>query len=438
MGVGLIERVLPAQLGRNFRWLFGSATLANLGDGVLLAAGPLLVASLTRDPLAVALAIFAQRLPWLLFSVLAGALIDRVDRRRLVMLTDGLRVVVVGGLALVVATDQVTLPILYAAMFLIGTAETFADNAYQALTVAAVSKRDLGRANSRLFGSAMITNQMAGPPLGALLFGLGAWLPLGFNAVCFALGVVLISRMRLPRRVREEGVPGSLRRETAEGLRWLWAHPPVRTLAVMITGFNITFGAAFAVWVLYAQDRLGLGEIGFGLLLTASALGGVLGSVLYGRLERRFSLASLLRAGLVLETLVHAALALTTHAVVAGLVVLAFGVHAVVWGTTSTTVRQRAVPDALIGRVTSVYLLGSLGAISLGTLLGGWLASQWGILAPFWFAFAGSAVLTVLLWRSISNVAHAAELPEDELPEDELPEDEQQPEESIDPSPRPW
>ncbi|WP_281390858.1 MFS transporter [Nocardioides mesophilus] len=140
----------------------------------------------------------------------------------------------------------------------------------------------------------------------------------------------------------------------------------------------------------------------------------MLGSATYRWLEQRFSLADLMRVGLIVETLTHLALALTSIPVVAGLVMAVFGVHAMVWGTTSTTVRQRTVPEHLLGRVTSVYLIGAVGGLALGSLLGGVVAQHWGVVAPFWVGFVGSALLTVLMWRSFGQIAHAAEAgPED-------------------------
>lgn len=410
----MLRRVLPPELGRPFRWLFGSMAVTNLGDGLLVAAGPLLVASLTRDPLAVSFAIFAQRLPWLLFGVVAGTVVDRVDRLRLVVVADALRVVVVGLLTAVLLLGLESLPLLYAVFFLLGTAETFADNAGSTLLVQVVPREHLGRANSRIFGSVMVTNQLAGPPVGAALYAVAGWLAFGANGVLCALGVVLLLRVRrpvaerAPREPARGGTVATVRAQTAEGVRWLLHHPPMRTLALMILLFNITFGASYGVYVLYAQERLGLGSFGFGVLMAMAALGGLLGSTLYGRLETRFSYTTLLRAGLLLETASHAALALTRSPWVAGTILFLFGVHATVWGTTSTTVRQRAVPDALLGRVTSVYLLGSLGGISVGTLLGGWVGQQWGVVAVFWAAFVGCCLSLPFLWRPMRHIGRAA------------------------------
>lgn len=405
----LIDRIAPARLGRDFRWIWGASTVSNLGDGIVLAAGPLLVASITREPLAVAMAAFLQQVPWLIFGVPAGAIIDRVDRRILVVVVDVLRFLVIGLLALAVATDVATLPVVLAAFFLLGTSETFADNASSTLVATAVPKDGLGVANSRLFGTTIIGNQLAGPPLGAFLFGVGLAVPFGVNAICFALAAVLVSRISTPV-VPREGGPRAMRHEIAEGVRWLWAHAPMRTLVLTITAFNVTFGAAMAVYVLYAVERLGLGEIGYGLLLTMSAVGGLMGAATYRLLEQRFSLANLMRIGLVVETLTHLGLALTREPLVAGAIMVAFGVHAVVWGTTSTTIRQRAVPPHLLGRVTSVYLLGGVGGLALGSLLGGLLAQRWGVVAPYWFGFVGSALLTAVMWRALAQIAHSAEV----------------------------
>jgi len=178
-----------------------------------------------------------------------------------------------------------------------------------------------------------------------------------------------------------------------------------------ITIFNVTFGAAWSVLVLYATERLGLGEVGFGLVSTVSAAGGVAGTAAYGWITRRISLGNLLRVGLVIETLTHLALALTSSPWVALPVFFVFGAHAFVWGTTSITVRQRAVPQALQGRVGSVNLVGVFGGLVVGSGIGGLLAQHVGVTAPFWFAFAGSAVFVVLIWSSLRHVAHADEEP---------------------------
>ncbi len=411
-----MEAVVPARLGTGFRWLLASSWVSNLGDGIALAAGPLLVASMTRDPLLVASAATFQWLPPLLFAVWAGALSDRLDRQRIVVVVDLVRAGVLALLCLALATDVVSVALVLAALFLLGTAEVFADNSAQTLLPMLVARDDLAVANARLQTGLITVNQLAGPPLGAALFALGSVVPFGAQAALVALGAVLVSRMAKPAHPRP-AARTRLRHDVVEGFRWVRNHAAVRTLALTITVFNVTFGAAWSVLVLYATERLGLTDIGFGLITTVMAIGGLLGTTAYGWITRRVSLGDLMRIGLVIETLTHLALALTTSAPVAMVVFFVFGLHAFVWGTTSVTVRQRAVPTALQGRVGSVNLMGSYGGLVVGSAIGGLVAREWGVTAPFWFAFVGSAVFVVLIWRELRHVAHADERPVEEAPQ---------------------
>jgi MFS family permease len=386
--------------------LLSAAVINNLGDGVALAAGPLLVASQTQDPFLVSMAVLSQFLPVLLFGVIGGAAADRFDRRRMVIAVDLARAAVLAVLVVTIASGTVNIALVLVALFVLGTAETFADSASSTLVPNIVAREDLGVANARMQGAFLLTNQLVAPPIGAFLFTVGMALPFAANAAAFALGALLISRVVTNvRPERREGT--SFRREMADGIRWLVAHPPMRTLALTIFTFNVTFGAAWSVLVLYASERLGMGPVGFGLLTTATAIGGIVATVSYGWLERRFSFANLMRVGLLIETGTHLTFALTTSPVVALVTMVIFGGHEFVWGTISTVVRQRAVPDELLGRVGGVYRVAIMGGLVIGTPLGGLLAGAFGITAPFWFGFIGSAILVVLLWRELEHIAHA-------------------------------
>jgi MFS family permease len=404
----IVELLFPARLGRSFRWLLSASVVNNIGDGVALTAGPLLVASLTRDPLLVSMALLSEYLPVLLFGVLGGAAADRFDRKRMVVVVNIVRAVVLVGLVTTIVSGSVSIVLVLAALFALGTAETFADSASSTLLPGLVARDDLGIANARMQGAFLLTNQLLLPPVGAFLFAASPALPFATNAACFILGAVLVSRVVTDVREAQPERPG-LRAEMAEGIRWLLEHPPMRTLALTIFAFNVTYGAAWSVLVLYAGDRLGMDKVGFGLLTTAVAVGGVVGIASYGRLERRFSLADIMRVGLLIETGTHLVLALTTSSAVALATLVVFGAHAFVWGTTSTVVRQRAVPDAVLGRVTGVYRVAIVGGLVIGIPLGGLLAGAYGITAPFWFGFVGSAVLVAMLWREFEHIVHAGE-----------------------------
>jgi MFS family permease len=404
----IVDAVFPARMGTPFRWLVGSAWVGNLGDGIALAAGPLLVASQTSDPFLVALAGLLQRLPWLLFGLHAGVLADRVDRRLVVVTVDLLRAFVLVVLVGALVTGAVSIPVVLIAMFLLGTAEVFVDTTSATLLPMVVPRADLGIGNARMMTAGITMNQLIGPSVGAALFALGTAWPFVVETVCVLLGALLISRMVVPPLPAPEG-PRHVGRDIAEGFRWTWGNPAVRTLTLAIVTFNVTYGAAWSVLVLYATETLGLGPIGFGLLTTVGALGGIAGTAGYDWLERHASLAAIMRVGLVVETLTHLGLALTTTPWVAMTIMFVFGVHAFVWGTTSRTVRMRAVPTQLQGRVGSLYSIGVFGGIVAGQALGGVIARVWGITGPFWFAFVGSAVILALIWRELAHIAHADE-----------------------------
>lgn len=414
------ELIAPRRLGRDFRWLMASSWSTDIGDGIALSAAPLLIASLTSSPVLVAGGLLMQYLPWLLFGLLAGSIADRHDRRRLVIIADGSRAIVVAGLVAFLVTGQVTVWIVLGMAFLYGTAEVFANTAGSTLMPMLVKPADLGVGNARLQGGFLVGNQLIGPPLGAFLFAAGTFWPFVTQIVCVSLGVILISRiMRKPVPAKNEPQPTAEAGEGAtapaqptphpirEGLRWLRGNPPVRTLVIIILVFNVTWAAPWSILVLYATKHLGLGAVGYGALTTSAAIGGLLSTFGFGWLERHVKLATLMRICLSLEVVMHLSFALTTSGIVALVIMFVFGAYAFVWGTISTTVRQRLVPLELQGRIASVNMVGVFGGLVIGELLGGVIAQTWGLTAPWWFAFGGSLITLIIVWRSISHIMAA-------------------------------
>jgi predicted MFS family arabinose efflux permease len=331
---------------------------------------------------------------------------DRYDRRGIVQVANVARAGVLGVLVAAMLTAHLSVVGALVALGLVSTAEVFADNTTGTLLPMLVGRDELHIANSRLLTGFVTMNQLAGPALGAFLFAAGRVWPFVSEGALVVLGVLAVSRVVLPPHGHEPGTGPGVRQEVLEGLRWTWRHAAVRTLVLTILTFNVTFGAAWSVLVLYTTRVLGLGPAGFGLLTTVSAAGGLLGTSLYGAITRRVSLGALMRIGLVIETLTHLGLAVTRSAWIAGAILFVFGAHAFIWGTTSVTVRQRAVPHDLQGRVNSINTIATFGGTTVGAVVGGVLAARIGVLAPFWFAFAGSALLVVVLWRQFARIAH--------------------------------
>jgi MFS family permease len=376
-----------------------------LGDGVTLVAGPLLAASLTRDPLLVGGLTFAQRVPWLLFPLVSGALVDRLDRRRVMGYSDAARTALIGALGVAVLLGWANLPLMYGIFFLMGTLETLFDNASQAIIPAVVSRDRLERANSRLYAAEIVSNELAGPPLGGFLFGVAVAVPFLLDAGTFAAAAALILALRGQfRPERPEGAPPTtLVVEIGEGMRWLWNHRLIRTLAIMLGVFNLTFAATEAIFVLFAQDVLGLGSFGYGVLLTSGAVGGLIGSLTADKIVAWFGSGGALQAAVLMSAVVLAVVALSESAVVVWAVFLLVGITVVVWNVITVSFRQAVVPEDIFGRVNSVYRLLGWGGISVGALLGGFLARSFGLTAPFWFAAVVLAIMFFITLPFVNN-----------------------------------
>ncbi len=371
----------------------------------MLVAGPLLAATLTRDPVLVAGAAFAQRLPWLLFPLFAGALVDRLDRRRVMGYVDATRCLLIAALGFAVAFDAATLPVLYAVFFFLGTLETLFDNAAQAILPSVVPRRNLEKANGRLYAAEIVANNFVGPPLGGFLFTVFAAAPFLLDAGSFAAAAALILALRgsfKPLRP-EDAPPTTLVADIREGLAWLYGHRLLLTLALMLCVMNMMFGATEAILVLFAQERLGLGATGFGVLLTAGAVGGIFGSLIAEKVTDVLGAGRTLLACVALSAAPLVVQALTTNAYVFGAMISIFGAAAVTWNVITVSLRQSIAPEAIFGRVNSAYRLLGWGGISVGALLGGFLARGFGLTAPFWVA---AAVLGAMFFMTLPLITN--------------------------------
>ena len=403
----IVERLFPKRLGSGFRLLIASSWSAYLGDGFAIAALPLLVASRTHNPSLVALASLLQRLPWLLFGLASGVVSDRFNRIRLVVLVESVRAGLLIALASTIFLGWANISLLLFAAFAIGISEVFSETATDTITPTLIPSEDLSLATSRRYTGVVTLNQLAGPPIGSILYAVSTALPFIGQAVLVGFSALTIARVKLPP-YKSSVAKSHLRQEVIEGCRWIVHHAAVRTLFVTIFIFNITFGAAWAVLVLFAEERLRLGSLGFGVLTAAGAIGGVIGTTFYGWLTRKIALSNILRGGLIIEALTHLSFAVTRNPIFATVVMTIFGAHAFIWGTAAVTVRQSSVPIELQGRVGSVYSIGMYAGLVFGSALGGVIGSRFGVTAPFWFAFYGSVLFIIVIWRQLSHLTDSA------------------------------
>jgi MFS family permease len=405
------------KLGPNFHKALVASGFANLADGIFWVALPLLAVQLTRSPVLVAGATIAARLPWLLAPV-AGALADRMDRRQTMIRVNLVRTVLFGGLALAVAADLASLPMLYAVALLLGVAETLFDTSAQSLLPALVARDDLTRANSRLFAVELVANAFVGPPLGGLLAALGLALAFGVPAAAYLVGAACLALIAGSFRPAGAAPAGStrLRDDIAEGVRFVWRHPVLGPLAIMLGVQNMAFAAFYSVFVLFAvaPGPMGLSEAGFGIVTAALGVGSLLGTWLAVPAERRLGRVRTLVLTVVLNGASLVVPIVTASAVLVGASMVVSGVAIVLWNVVTVSLRQRITPDRLLGRMNASYRLVGWGTMPLGALLGGVLAEVLGLRPAFGVA-AVATFATLAGFRYVTaetiTTAEATEAP---------------------------
>lgn len=394
-----------------FAKLWTASTLSALGTGLTVVAAPLYVSARTSNALIVSATTGVAMLPWLLFALPAGVLVDRVDRRRLMVAVDWARAAAMGVLAVAILGGWSSIVLLDLVLFLINTGETAFEPAAQSMLPAVVSRDQLERANGWLVGGLTLSRYMIAGPLGGFLFVVAASIPFFANAGTYAASAVLVGLVGGSYRAARPDTAGRrtrVRAEVAEGLRWLLKQRMLRTMAILIGLLNITLAAATAVLVLLAKERLHVGSVGYGALFTCMAVGSLLGSAVGDRVIRRVTATWTIRIGLLVEALTHLTLALATNVYVVGVVMAAFGIHAALWTIVGTSLRQRLTPEHMLGRVSSANLFISAGGSFAGALLGGALAGAFGITAPYWVGFVVALIVAATTWRVFDRATVAA------------------------------
>lgn len=361
---------------RNYRLLFSASAVSNLGDGIGMVALPWLATLLTQDAVLIAAVATAQRLPWTLFALPAGVWTDRADRRLLMVRADLVRVVLMAlTLGMVLSPVQAGgIWALALIAFLFGTAEVIRDNAAQTMLPSIVPHEALERANGQMWSAEQVTGQFIGPPLAGVLIASSIALPFGADASFYALSAALVWLIALPPK-RGGGEMARFWPALVEGLSWMRAKPTVLRLAVMLGIINAVFIGGMTVLVLYAQEVLGLSSAGYGILLTLGACGGVLGGLAAPRVAAWLGMRAALLVALVLFVAVHLMLGLFASPVVAGLALFTEALGGMLWNVVTVSYRQRLIPDALLGRVNSVYRFLGWGAMPLGAMGAGALVS---------------------------------------------------------------
>ena len=420
------------RLGRSYWTLWSASVVSNIGDGVAAIAYPWLASAITRDPFLIALIAVAQRLPWLVFSLPAGVITDRLDRKKIMSWTSVFRTVLTGFVALAVLASSDSLPsasdiadgvtgdsnmalyvVLVVASLLFGMAEVLFDNSAQTILPSIVEPEGLEKANGRLWGAEMVANSFIGPPLGSVLIGIAFVLPFLFDMGTFAIAAVLIFSLSgvFTASGVEPGSPPVERKgfgeEIKEGVSWLWAHPLLRPMAIILGLMNGLASVTFATFILFSQEVLGVDAFTFALLGMAGAVGGVIGAATAPKISSALGSGPSLYITLLGGAATMFVIGLATHWVLVAVTFGVFTITAVLWNVITVSLRQTIIPDHLLGRVNSVYRFFAWGMMPIGLMLGGLMVSGaeaagvdriMALRLP-WF-FAGVSLLLLFFWAA--------------------------------------
>jgi MFS family permease len=372
----------------NFWKVLSATSFSNLGDGLYQVTLPLLATQLTRSPSLIAALGIMSSLPWLIFALQAGSIVDRSDRRRIMLWVNGARLLILCGLTLAVSMGRASLPMLYVAVLLLGVGETLVDTALTSIVPSVVSKDRLTWANARLTAAQTVTNTFIGPPLAGFLAGLGFAVATGSSTLMYLLAGLALFLMRGSFHVSTQVEPqtrGQFWNHVTEGLRFLWKDRLIRDLTLFTASMNLFWSGWGALIVLYAvrPGPMGLSEFEYGIFLTAMAIGGLLGSAVCERLQKSLGTRNALALDFIGTILLVGVPALTTNTLAVGAAAFFAGMGATVWVILVASIRQRLVPGELLGRVYSASRFVSWGIGPIGALLAGFVAELWGIRTMF-------------------------------------------------------
>ncbi len=411
-------------LGASYWKLWTATAISNLGDGVSMVAYPWLASAVTRSPMLIAAAGFASRLPWLVFTLHAGVLTDRFDRRKLIVGMDFMRGCLTVCVGAIVFLNRASLPsldeltsltdletnwplylILLVTAFLFGLAEVLRDNSAQTLMPSVVDKENLETANSRMWSAESLTNSFIGPPVGSLLIGVAIFVPFFFDAASFFIAVALIATLKGSFKPVSDDKPRekiNFKSQIKEGFTWLWAHPLLRPMAIILGSMNGLGTLVGAVYILFAQEVLHTSVFTFAVLGTAGAVGGTVGGLLAPKVSAKLGSGPSLALALAAFPVGALIIGLTSTWQVVWVLTVVESFVAVLWNTITVSLRQSIIPTHLLGRVNSVYRFFAWGSIPIGMGLGGGLVAvmthfvsrESALRSPYFV----SAVLGLLLW----------------------------------------
>lgn len=386
-----------------FNRMWASSIISNLADGVMLAAVPLLAISLTDSPVLISLIGAMVMLPWLLFAILIGAVVDRVDRRFILAGANATRSAVVGILALLIATNHVTIFWLLAAAFVIGACEVAADTTAQSLIPQILDKKDFEKGNSRLQISETVIQGFIGAPISGFIYALAIYLPFFINSLGFAISALfaLSIPVKYLQDIRVEEADKTPKRFVEDmkfGISYLYNQKVLRRLVVTTATIGLCYSMCTATMVLFIIKDLGLSEKYFGVIMAIQGVGAVAGSLIASKMSTKFGRSQVMTFAIVVSSavLLFQGFAPNIYIFVA---LATFGGFVISqWNILLMATYQTVIPIELYGRIHGTRRTLVWGAMPIGSLIGGVLAN-FSLRLPM---YVGGAIACAISITSIS------------------------------------
>jgi MFS family permease len=391
-----------------FNRMWASSIISNLADGVMLAAVPLLAISLTDSPVLISLIGAMVMLPWLLFAIPIGAIVDRVDRRYIFAGANASRSAVVGVLALLIALGHVTIFWLLAAAFIIGVCEVAADTTAQSLIPQILEEKDFEKGNSRLQISETVIQGFIGAPISGFIYAAAIYLPFFINSLGFAISALLALKIPVKylQDIRQEGEEKTERQFVADmkfGIAYLFNQKVLRRLVVTTATIGLCYSMGSATMVLFIIKELGLQERFFGVILAIQGVGAILGALVASRTSSKFGRSKVMTFAIVASSAVLLIQGFSPNIYIFVALATFGGFVISQWNILLMATYQTVIPKELYGRIHGTRRTLVWGAMPLGSLLGGVLAN-FSLRLPLYVGGALACVVSVASIGFLLNI----------------------------------
>ena len=397
-------------LGPAFNRMWGASLLTNLADGVLIAAAPLLAVTLTKNPVLISAISALVMLPWLLFAIPIGAIVDRVDRRFLLAGANSIRFVIAALIALAISTHTITIYLLLIATFLIGICEVTADTTAQSLIPQILDKSQYEKGNSRLQISETVIQGFVGTPLSGFLYAAAIYLPFVINSLGFlvaaALALSIPVKFLQDIRIEESAdKKADFVEEMKFGIHYLYGNKPLLRLVVTTASIGVCYSMSTSTIILFILKELNLKPSLFGLALTIQGSGAILGGLLAPKLSGKFGRSRVMALCIFMSSFLILLQGLSPNIYV--YIALAFIASFTItnWNILLMSTYQSVIPGHLFGRIHGTRRTIVWGLMPFGSLLGGFVAKG-GLRLPL---LIGGAIATVIALLSLRFLLHVGE-----------------------------